>query len=268
MFVLKKMLLVVLSLTIFACTPKKETIGQTVLSSEVVLADVSSVNCLNIEKLSHILQSPNFSVPAALITTNLKSVDDMSSAKLNYFSYATFYYKAALMNELGLFTEVRQKDCKTLQIFSASEEVMTFDVVASSATEITIRLKNKFRDDMNVTQKTALFERQQPFEITYKYIDTHHLMITEKYTTVDPICATKNLLTFEIHKDLQWASFQEDLPQAYDIDPQYLNHVKDAMPAEVLSILPALENPQSVSIEAMSKVMHSPIKEELKLCTF
>lgn len=267
MNVSKKLLLVFLPLFLVACKSKKEeVIEEVIIPSEVALADVSSGNCLNLEKLSRVLQSPQFSVPAAMMTTSLKPIGEMPQAKLNYFSYATFNYKISTANELGLFTQIRQKDCKTVQMLSASEEVLTFEVVDASEKEITIKLKDKFRDTMTVVQKKALFERQQPYQVTYKYLSPHSLVITEKYNTVDPICISKTALSFELRKDLHWASRVGELPQNYEIDTQYLNQVKDSVTPEALAQVSSLETPENIPVETIRAVMRSPLKEELKLC--
>lgn len=269
MNVSKKLLLVLLPLVLVACKSNKEeeeAAEETVIPSEVALADVSSGNCLDLEKLSRVLQSPQFSVPAAIMTTNLKPLDLMPQAKINYFSYATFNYKVSAVNEMGLFTQIRQKDCKTVQMLSASEEVMTFEVVDSSEKEITIKLKDKFRDTMVAAQKKALFERQQPYQITYKYLSPHSLAITEKYSTVDPLCISKSALSFEIRKDLHWASRVTELPQNYEIDTQYLNQVKESVAPEALAQVTSLEAPENIPVESIRAVMRSPLKEELKLC--
>lgn len=267
MNVLKKSLLVFLPFALTACKSKKEeVIEEPIIASEVYLADVSSGNCLNLEKLSRALQNPQFSVPAALMTTDLKPIGDMSQAKLNYFSYAAFNYRTSTVNELGLFTQIRQKDCKTVQMLSASEEVMNFEVVDSAEDEISIKLKEKFRDTMAAAQKKALFERQQPYYMTFKYVSPHHMVITERYSTVDPICVTKNSLSFDIRKDLHWASRTVDLPQDYEIDSTFLNQVKESMRPEALAQVPSLETPEHVSVDSIRTVMHLPLKEELKLC--
>lgn len=263
---MKLVLLVLLPFTLIACKSKKEEAEIPPIPSEVELASVSSGNCLNLEKLSRALQDPNFSVPAALMTTSLKPIGEMPQSRLNYFSYATFNYKVSNVNELGLFTQTRQKDCKTVQMLSASEEVMTYDVVASSDSEISIKLKDKFRDTMIDAQKKALFARQQPYEISYKFVSPHNVVITEKYSTVDPICISKTALSFEIRKDLHWESRLADLPQGYDIDTTYLTQVKDSVTPEALAQVSTLETPENVPVESIRAVMHAPIKEELKLC--
>ncbi len=267
MNVSKKMLLVFLPLALVACkSNKEEAVEEPVIPSEVALADVSSGSCLDLEKLSRVLQSPQFSVPAAIMTTSLKPLDVMPQAKINYFSYATFNYKVSAVNEMGLFTQIRQKDCKTVQMLSASEEVMTFEIIDSSEKEITIKLKDKFRDTMIAAQKKALFDRQQPYQITYKYLSPHSLSITEKYSTVDPICISKTALSFEIKKDLHWASRVNELPQNYEIDSHYLSQVKESVTPDALAQVSSLEAPESIPVESIRAVMRSPLKEELKLC--
>lgn len=257
-----------LPFTLLACTPKdKVTVPDVpLMPSEINLADVSSKECLNLEKFSRVFQDPLFSVPAAIMTTDLKPVGEMSFSKLNYYSYATFYYKAAKANELGLFNQVRQKDCKTVQMLTASEEVMTYQIIAASEKEITIKLTNKYRDTMNKAEQEALFERQQPSEYTFKYISPNHMIIAEKYATVDVLCTSKKPLTFAIRKDLHWAGRPSDLPQAYMVESTYLNQVRESLMPEAQNQIPTSELPESLPVGAIQAVMQAPLKAELKLC--
>lgn len=258
-----------LPFTFLACTPSSggsSVPEEPAMPSAIALSDITSGKCLNLEKLSRIFQNPLFKVPAAIMTTDLKPIGEMSSSKLNYFSYAAFYYKTAHANELGLFTQIRQKDCKTVQMLSASEEVLTYEVTASSEKEISIKLMDKFRDTMNVAEKKALFERQQPFEYSFKYIDPNHIVFSEKYTTVDVLCTSKKPLTFAIRKDLYWAGRTADLPQSYMIETSYLNQVKESLMPEVQNQIPTTELPESISIDLIRTVMQAPLKAELKLC--
>ncbi|AZZ36629.1 hypothetical protein CIK05_07445 [Bdellovibrio sp. qaytius] len=264
-----KWLFVYLSLTLIACTPKSDQAAaksEPAMSSEIALSDVSSGNCLNLEKLSRVFQNPLFSVPAAIMTTDLKAVGEMPISKLQYFAYATFNYRTANANELGLFTQIRQKDCKTVQMLSASEEVMTFEVTAATDKEITIKLVDKFRDNMTAAQHKGLLERQQPFEYTFKYLGPNRMTIAEKYTTVDPLCTSKTALTFEIHKDLAWAGRETDLPHGYGIEATYLNQVKESLLPEVQDQIATSETPQDIPIDTIRSVMRSALKAELKLC--
>ncbi len=267
-----KWLFVFLPLTLLiACKPKTEAIiEEPVMPSEIALSDVSFGKCLNLEKLSRVFQNPDFKVPAALMTTDLKPVGEMPQAKKTFFSYATFNYKVNSANELGLFNQVRQKDCKTVQMLSASEEVLTYKVTASNEAEITIKLVDKFRDNMATAHKKALIDRQQPFEYTFRYLTPNHMLISEKYTTVDPLCISKNPLTFEIHKDLTWAGRYSDLPQSYQIETRYLNLVKESLIPEAQGLIPTTETAEtseSFSVDSIRTVMRSSLKDELKLCS-
>lgn len=252
-----------------ACKAAKneEVAVSPLVSSDVALADVSLGKCLSVEKLSRVLQDPAFSVPAALMTSNLIALSEIPISKLNYFSYASFSYRSNALNEMGLFSSTRQKDCKTVQTLSASEEVLTFDVISYSESEITLKLKDKFRDDMMSIQKTSLFERQQIYEVTYKYVTPHHLAIIEKYKTVDPICASKKSVSFEVYKELFWASRESDLPQSYTVNAKYLNQVKEAITSESLSLISSPENSDEISLDTILKIQKAPVKEELKLCS-
>lgn len=267
----KKILWLFLLFVLFSCKPKNDAVID-LPKTEIALAEISSDNCLNLEKLSSIFQSPSFSVPAAVMTTSLKSVGDISISKLNYFSYATFNYKTANANELGLFTIVRQKDCKTVQMLSASEEVMMYEVTNSSDKEITVRLKDRFRDSMSAAQKKAFYDRQQPYVYHFKYLSANSIEITEKYTTIDSLCATKKQLNFEIRKVVNWARIPAALPQTYEIDAQYINQVKASILGESIVMTeppitpPTIDTPQVLSVENIRSIMRSPIKDELKLC--
>lgn len=263
-----KWLLVFLPLTLISCKPKTEAIiEEPVLPSEIALADVSSEKCLNLEKFSRLFQSPQFSVPASVMTTDLKPISEMSQSKINYFSYATFYYKVSRANELGLFTEIRQKDCKTVQMLSASEEVLTYEVVSSNEKQITIKLIDKFRETLNKAHKEALFERQQPYQYTFTYLTPNSMVISEKYKTVDPLCTSKNPLNFEVRKRLSWAGRISDLPQNYEIESKYLTQVRDSLMPEASSLIPSVEIPESFSVDAIRTVMRSSLRDELKLCS-
>lgn len=263
-----KWLLVFLPLTLIACKPKMdEKIEESAVPAEIALADVSSEKCLNLEKFSRVFQSPNFLVPAALMTTDLKPISEMTQSKVNYFSYATFYYKAARANELGLFSEIRQKDCKTVQMLSASEEVLTYEVVSSNEKQITIKFLDKFRETLNKAHKEALFERQQPYQYTFTYLTPNSMVISEKYKTVDPLCTTKDPLNFEVRKKLSWAGRWSDLPQSYEIESKYLTQVKDSLMPEALSLISSAEISESFSVDAIRAVMRSSLRDELKLCS-
>ena len=266
-----KWLCVLLPLTMFACTPKSGEVvpPEPPRPSAIAFSEVSSGHCFNLEKFSRAFQDPQFNLPAAIMTTDLKPNGTISPTKLSYYSYATFNYKAAQANEMGLFTQVRQRDCKTVQMLTASEEVLTYQVtnVAASGTQITIKLQDKFRDTLNAAYKKALFERQQPYEYTFKYLSPNHIEITEKYTTVDAICTSKNPLSFTIRKDLVWAGRAVDLPQSYMVEAGYLNQVKESLMPEVQSQIPTTEIPENVSVDVIRAVMQAPLKAELKLCT-
>lgn len=263
-----KWLFVFFTLVLTACKPNsgKSNPEQPEIPSQVALTDVSTGGCLNLEKLSRIFQNPAFSVPAAMMTIDLKSIGEIPQSKLNYFSFATFNYRIANINQMGLFNQVRQKDCKTVQMLSASEEVLTFKVTDFNEKEITIKLVEKFRDSLNTTHKQALMDRQQPFEYSFKYINSNQMEILQKYTTVDAICTSKNPLTFEIRKALHWAGRFSALPKKYGIQATYLNQVKESLMPEEQSQFNAIESSDDISVDMIRLVMHLPLKAELKLC--
>ena len=162
--------------------------------AEILISDVSSEKCLNLEKFMGQINNPRFSFPAATMITDFKPVNAISNSKNLFFSFSTFYYKQGKANELALFNEVKQADCSTIQILTTSRELLTYHITESSDLHITFQLENKWSETMNKKQKEAFYNRIQPYEYTVIYASKNNLKIIEKYTTVDPLCESKKLL--------------------------------------------------------------------------
>ena len=235
----------------------------------VALSAVSSDNCLNLEKLSNYIQDPRFTYPASVMTTNFKSLDDISDSKLQYFSFGAYDYKIANANDLGLFTAVKQSDCNTVQMMSASNVPLTFAVSDHSQQELKLTLQNSFSDELTNSQKNSLYSRNQPYEIDIKYISDRQISIDEKYHTIDAICDSKTPLNFEIQKTVSWGTAPTELPKTFTIDGTYFSKVQQAIggaiPTPDASGVVTV-SPQTVTADAVVATMRSPIKEELKLC--
>ena len=116
--------------------------------AEVMISDISVNKCLNLEKLAAQLQNPQFNVPAAIMTINLHPLNDISRAKTEFFSYSSFYYKLTKANGLNLFTSAHQIDCQSIQILTASNEVLTFNITEHSENQITFVLTDTYQENI------------------------------------------------------------------------------------------------------------------------
>ena len=236
------------------------------LKAEILISDISSDKCLNLEKLTKQLNNPQFSFPAAIMTTDYKPVSEISAVKNDFFSFSTFYYKQTKANELALFNEVKQPDCSTLQILSASREVLTYKIVENSELHIKFQLSDTFRDTMSKVQKQASFDRVQPYEYTVIFASKNNLKIIEKYKSVDPLCETKKILKLEVTKNIAWAQTEAELPSRYEMNAGYFEKVKSAVQADPTIVLPELDTAGTVAVNDIKTIMNLPIRNELKLC--
>ncbi len=197
--------------------------------AEVMIGDISANKCLNIEKLNKQLEDPKFAVPAAIMTTNLKPLTEISRAKTEFFAYSSFYYKVTQANELNIFTTAHQDDCKTIQLLSASNEVLTYNITDHSEQQITFVLTDIYNENMIDIEKKTFAKRTQPYEYTVTYISPNEFKVTEKFKSIDPLCENIEYLKFEVTKNISWAQTAGGLPQQYTVDPYFLGLVQHAM---------------------------------------
>lgn len=279
------------------------------IKAEVMIADISANKCLNIQKLATQLQNPQFNVPAAIMTTDLKALNNISRAKTEYFSYATFYYKLTKANDLNIFTSAHQNDCQTIQLLTASNEVLTYNITDHSENQITFALTDTYQENIPDYEKKVLEERLEPYEYVLTYISTHEIKLVVKFRSIDPLCDDKKYLKFEITKNISWSESQDGLPKQYQMDPYYLGAVQQALAGAVSTTLDttATTNPPPpppvffawtaadtdpvtptdptvvitpieptepvrspidiISVDEIQKIMLTPIRDELKLCS-
>ncbi len=208
--------------------------------AEVLISDISTDKCLNLEKLSAQLKNPQFAVPAAIMTTDLKPLNDISHNKKQFFSYASFYYKLTQANDLNLFTAANQDACKSVQLLTASNEILTYNITDHSETNLTLTLSDTYSENLPDYEKKVLAERIEPFEYTITYLAANHFKVTEKFKSIDPLCDTKTILKFESTKDVAWAATAEGLPTQYQVDPYYLSLVQEAITNANVNPVPAM----------------------------
>ena len=230
---LKTGLLSLMLLPLIACNKSHQELpsatSNQIPKAEVLISDVSIDKCLNIEKLSAQLKNPQFAVPAAIMTTDLKSLIDISRNKKQFFSYASFYYELTQANDLNLFTTAHQDECKSVQLLTASNEILTYNITDHSDTSVTLTLSETYSENLPEYEKKVIEERVEPFEYTIIYLTAKHLKVIEKFRSIDPLCDTKQILKFESTKDIAWAQTPQDLPTHYQVDPYYLSLVQEAI---------------------------------------
>ncbi len=238
------------------------------VSPKIGLPDVSANNCLSIEKVMAHVRNPAFTHPASVMHSNLKPISEMSSSKNTYFSYSNFYYKSAPISELNVLHVIKQDECNTVQLQTASREVLNFKVTENSANHVKFELTETFNEEVPTERREALGARIQPYEYHITYLNENSLKIVEKFRTVDALCDTKNTLRFEVTKILAWAANASELPQSYDMDSSYLALVKSALivipPSMPDELVPGTVT--KVSLENINAVMTTPIRDEFKLC--
>lgn len=277
------------------------------LKAEVLIADISANKCLNLEKLNTQLQNPQFNVPAAIMITNLKPLNDISRDKTEFFSYSSFYYKVTKARDLNLFTAAHQTDCQSIQLLTASNEVLTYNITDHADNQITFVLTDAYQENIPDYEKKTLENRLEPYEYTVTYVSAHEIKVIEKFRSIDPLCDKKGSLKFEITKNISWADVDVELPKQYQVDPSYLSTVQQALqvattplpPVSIFSAAlevnadpvaptdptvtppvdpvvvapptelndPARRPTDIISVDEILKIMQTPIRDELKLCS-
>lgn len=257
----------------FACNNNSASGGsekpaEPVISPKISLPDVSANNCLSIEKIMAHLGNPAFTYPASIMHSNLRPISEMSSSKTTYFSYTNFYYKTALINELNVLNSVKQDECHSIQLLTASREILNFKVTEHSANHVKFELTESFNEEMPTERREAFGSRIQPYEYNITYLNENSLRIVAKFRTVDALCDSKNTLRFEVTKTLAWAENANELPQSYDVDATYLALVKSALlvapPSMIEELVPATV--VKVSLDDINAMMATPIRDEFKFC--
>lgn len=230
----------------------------------IQLADVTNGRCLSLEKLMSKMNNLDSNAQAASFVTAFKSIDNIPLSAKNFFSYSAFNYKKAHPGELALFGDIKQKGCESIEMKSASGHVLYFKIQNFDQNRLSLNLVNKFKKDLHISQKKSLFERAQPFFYEVELISSSSLKITERYKTLDPLCMSKKLLSFEIQKSIDLADSAENLPQKYNINSDFYHSVIGSIHPE--NSVSSLELLDSLTVEQILQMMNSPLKDELKLC--
>lgn len=242
----------------------------------IKLSDISDGNCLNLEKLSNYTQMAEFNFPAAMLTTDFKILSESNNKKSVFLNYASFFYKQAPINQMGLFTAISQKECKEIIIKTASQELLTYKITEHSGQHLQFSLTEQYADDMPSYKKDSLKERLQPTEYTIVFLPDSSLKMTIKYKTIDPLCDGKNPTTAEITKKVFWRQSYAELPQSYEINSTYFNAVKQALasaptpdPSDPPITSMELETPtdyEMVDINEIRRISGQPLASEWKMC--
>ncbi len=247
-----------------------EPVKPIALKAKILISDVSANNCLNLEKLNTLLQNPQFDVPAAIMTTNFKPLNSITQSKTDYFSYSSFYYRVTKANDLNLFTTAHQSDCQSIQLLTASNEVLTYTITEHSENQITFVLSDVYPENIPDYQKKKMADRLEPYEYTLTYVSSQEIKLIEKFRSIDPLCDEGEFLQFETTKNISWTENADGLPKQYQIDPLYLAAVQQSLPVvapPVGSEEPVRSSTNIITVEEILKIMLTPIRDELELCS-
>ena len=286
---------IIISLTVFltACEKKQteqhpnETSSPSTprYNSEILIAEIATNGCLNLEKLMALMNRPEFTHNASIATTNFKTLSDVSQQRKQFHAYSAMDYKELPLNEIQLLSGVQQSDCKTLKMQSASHENIDFDITESSDKHLALKLKETFPEDMPDYKKKSLSNRLQPYKYTVTYNSGYSLSITTQYQSFDPICESKKAISFESTKIISWANDPDALPANFEIDKDFLENLKSALasadtppevsptPTPVISLINLRTNDlitistNTLSVPEIKKLTESPLREGLVQCT-
>ncbi len=263
---LTKSILFFTNLILFmGCSPKDNGTVDSSLSrvkAKISLRDVSSGNCMNLEKLMSFMQDLRFIYPAEIMITDLKAMVPLSESQLEYFSFASFALKSAKGNQLGLFSQVQQSDCQTIRIHSTSDDILTFTIVESSDRHLKFKLVDSFGEDIPPDLRKSLYERNQPYEYTFDMTSETSFICTEKYRTVNLLCEASPPADFTITKNVAWGELDSELPDHFQIEPNYLAKVLAAIngtPAETTE-------PGILTLKQIQDIMATPIRSDIQIC--
>ncbi|MBC7741331.1 MAG: hypothetical protein H7061_03985 [Bdellovibrionaceae bacterium] len=267
--IIKLSLLTLCTSALFSCGSGNSPNGaaQKRVNPDLELSEVSSNNCLNLEKVMARLQDPVFQYPTAIMTTNLRAVNEQSPAQLQYFSKTNFYYKTGVPADLNLMTVGHQQNCETVQIMTASREALVFKIVDHSATTLKLEFTAPFREDITTPRRDALTTRNQPYAYEITYLDKNNLKIVEKFKSFDVRCETNDIIRLEATKLLSWNRDAAQLPQSYEVSSEFLTTVKStfelipAVPEE-----PVAGSMSAITVENIRAVMKTKIRDDLKRC--
>lgn len=236
-------------------------------SGEIDSKDVSANGCLNLEKLFSKIDSADYALPAQLVTTNFKVLDDISIQRKAFHAYSAFNIKDVQLNQAHVFAGLQQSDCKSVTMLSAAKIPLHFDIIDSSEKSVTMKLSQN-TDGMSGYQAKAFKKRMQPtqYQITLK--DAHNIQMTTDFTTFDPICEDKAPLHFEITKMLSWSDRQEDLPKNYVLEPAFFESLKESLS------LPISSNSRSLALTSnnmtttdIKRLVETPLRDGLTQCS-
>lgn len=304
-FLRKKLLITMSSFAILGCHSQSTGPAENLLAAQgfartpvIDAAEIAHDSCMSLEKLHKILSEAHFRFPSVLITTNQRSLSEMPASHRLFYSHAAFNHQTQPANELALFRNPTQTDCAQVLLQTASNEILTYDIVESSARHLSLRRNPKMREEMPDFKQKSYKTRLQPqaYTITLEP-NGQSITLTTRYRTFDVLCAKKKQYEFETTKVIHWAQHENILPREFHVAPEFLARLESATETAAQPPPPAAEAPApevppdlplpdestpsplpevaalisdsgnpGVTIEQINEIMNRPIKDALKRC--
>jgi hypothetical protein len=229
----------------------------------ISLSEIAIGPCMSLALLVDRLSDPMFDYPSSLMTTDFKILDSgISGNNAKFVAHSAFYYKMGPASSLVPFPKVIQGDCKKIQIRTASEQLLTFNILDSSDRYLKFQLVKEFEDDVLVYQREALFNRYQPDEFSVYVNSETEIKITKKIKNFDSLCKKKKKgFELQMTEVFSWKRDPNDLPKDYLIEKGYLNLVLSA-----LTTPPKVNEDESLPVATIQEISRSLLVEEIKIC--
>lgn len=258
---LKLFLIMLTIIVLSSCSPKGDS-SASVIKSSISRDDISSGNCMNIGKLMGLIQDPRFTYPVQTMVTDLKALVPISENQIDYFSFVNFNYTNLNVDHAGLFPQVQQPDCQTVQILSASNDILTFNITESSDRHLKFVLVDTFGDGVSDDLKKALYARDQPYEYTVDMISDTSLNYSEKFRTINPICDASPTVELMVTKNVSWGETAADLPDHFIVNLDYFSKVLEA----INSTPSDDEKLGNLSVKEIQEIMATSIRTDIESC--
>jgi len=267
---------------------------------ELTAQNISRNGCLNIEAVQSLFRPDSNGYPALEVTTDYKPDSDFTSAKTLFHTHAAFDVRDTSTSSIFILQQSTQSDCLTAQAKTASGELLTFKIMKSSPTSISLSLQKPDETQTSTYRKEGLERKFQPIRYDIEVLDNSHLRVNTTVKSFDAHCRSKNIIIASIQKDYYWnpsGSLPSQVIVAESFYNTYLTTVKsDVAPTPEVPIptepvptpQPTPENPTpvppvpgadvvpadlpagyiSVSVDDLRILKAKAAREDISRCTY
>ncbi len=254
------LILMIISIYFLSCEKEHQNQPeqpQAVQNIQMRLEDISSQNCINLEKVSQLLdQIENQTVKPMIrqITTNVEIVSEepLQNNFLIRMSYGFFKITDASQFTWSDFKYAKQNDCESLTLDQQQSQIFKVDYHSLSV----ITLKGPENETY-----------------TLEWISENHFKISHGYETSDILCDPYKKVFIQFEKDFNWNkdSINRELIESLLINANYLQNVTKASGAssDVLyrdDPQGNLQNHRFLSVAELKKLSDAPLQTEFLNC--